>query len=359
VSTSLLYISPVIPRLTGNGLAMRAGMVLEALASHHCVSLLVKPLYPPFGPIPDVFVRMCRRVAVGRSFYRLRRFDVVHVFRLASVPAARPFLKESAQHHLDMDEIESETHQRLAGLRRQNGDLALAATEESRARSSAALETRVLWDFNRVYVCSKIDREKLLKRARGEICILPNSIRLPRTIAARNPSGPFLFAGTLSYYPNEDACRYLRNDIVPRLPEMQFQIVGTGATADFRRVVSHARIQIVGEVADIAPWYNNAAAVVVPVRGGGGTRIKILEAFSFRRPVIATTAGLEGIDARHDESVLIADTPDQFAQACRRIANDPELGQRLAENAFRLVERLYSAESTKRTIAGFSWPPAR
>ena len=358
MSTSLLYISPVVPRLTGNGLAMRAGMVLEALASHHSVSLLVKPFYPPFGPIPDVFVRMCRRVAVGRSFYRLRRFDVVHVFRLASVATARPFLKSSAQHHLDIDDIESETHQRLAALCRANGDLALAAMEEHWAKASAAFESKALGAFDRVYVCSKIDREKLLQRGGREICILPNSVRLPET-TARNPAGPFLFAGTLSYYPNEDACRYLRNEIAPRLPELRFQIVGTGASADFRRVVSHPGIEIVGEVADIAPWYNNAAAIVVPVRGGGGTRIKILEAFSFRRPVITTTAGLEGIEARHEESVLVADTPDQFAQACRRLASDPELGQRLAENAFRLVERLYSAESTKRTIAGFSWPPGR
>jgi glycosyltransferase involved in cell wall biosynthesis len=168
-----------------------------------------------------------------------------------------------------------------------------------------------------------------------------------------------LFVGTLGYYPNEDACRYLRSEIVPRLPDFEFQIVGTGATDRLRRLLSHPAIRIVGEVPQVDAWYHSAGAALVPVRAGGGTRIKILEAFSFRRPVITTTAGMEGIDARHDESVLVADTPEEFAKACRRLRNEPGLGERLAGNAFSLVGRFYSAEATKRTIAAFRWSPNR
>jgi glycosyltransferase involved in cell wall biosynthesis len=164
-----------------------------------------------------------------------------------------------------------------------------------------------------------------------------------------------LFVGTLGYYPNEDACRYLRSEIVPRLAEdFEFQIVGTGATERLRRLISHPAIQIVGQVPQVDAWYHNAAAVVVPVRAGGGTRIKILEAFSFRRPVITTAVGVEGIDARHDESILVADTPEEFAEACRRLRHDYGLGERLAGNAFSLLKRLYSAEATKETIAALS-----
>jgi glycosyltransferase involved in cell wall biosynthesis len=320
----LLYISPVIPAVTGNGLAMRAGMVLEALAARYSVSLLVNPLYPPAGPVPEFFTRMCRDVAVGPSAYRWQRFDVVHVFRLASLPAARPFLNSflnrHARHHLDLDDIESETHRRVAALCLSNGDKALAFMEEHQAAASATVEAGALPKFERIYVCSAIDREKLAARVGREICILPNSARQPAAVPPRPVNGPFLFVGTLGYYPNEDACRYLRNEIVPRLSDsgfqhMEFQIVGTGATDRLRSLISHASIRIIGEVPQVDPWYHNASAVVVPIRAGGGTRIKILEAFSFRRPVITTTIGAEGIDAKHDQSLLIADTPEQLCRA--------------------------------------------
>ena len=355
----LLYISPVVPAVTGNGLAMRAGMVLEALAARHSVSLLVNPLYPPIGPVPEFFARMCWRVAMSPDAYRGVHFDVVHVFRLASLPSARPFLNGSARHHLDIDDIESETHQRLAALCQSNGDISLAFMEKHLASRSAALEAEALPTFERVYVCSALDREKLTaKPIGGEICILPNSVRLPAAVPPRLPAGPFLFVGTLGYYPNEDACRYLRNEIAPRLPDFEFQIIGTGATDRLRRLISHPAIRIIGEVPHVDVWYHNAAAVLAPVRAGGGTRIKVLEAFSFQRPVITTTVGLEGIDARHDESILVADTPEEFAEACQRLRHDPGLGERLAGNAFSLLNRFYSAEATKGTIAALPWPPS-
>jgi glycosyltransferase involved in cell wall biosynthesis len=332
-------------------------MVLEALATRHSVSLLVNRLYPPAGPVPEYFSRMCHRVATDPNAFRGEHFDVVHVFRLASLPCARPFLGGAARHHLDIDDIESETHRRLAALCRSNGDAALALAEEYQTKTSAALEAEFLPKFERIYVTSAIDREKLAaKGVKAEICVLPNSVRLPADWPPRPPNGPFLFVGTLGYYPNEDACRFIRSEIVPRLPDFEFQIVGTGATDRLRRSISHSAIRIVGEVPQVDVWYYNAAAVLVPVRAGGGTRIKILEAFSFRRPVITTTLGVEGIDARRDESILVADTPDEFAQACWRLRHDYGLGERLAGNAFNLLKRFYSAEATKETIAALSWP---
>ena len=94
---------------------------------------------------------------------------------------------------------------------------------------------------------------------------------------------------------------------------------------------------------------------------GGGTRIKILEAFSFRRPVITTTTGVEGISTRtaRGERPDRGRTAEQFAQACERLRHEAGLGERLAENAFSLLNRSYSAEATQRTIAAFSWPPSR
>jgi len=116
----LLYLSPVVPALAGNGLAMRAGMVLEALAEHYSISLLVVSLYPPVAArVPAAFERVCLRTVVttparlartrvsflppflsgrfGRHPYHGSSFDVVHVFRLSMMPYARPFLNVSPE----------------------------------------------------------------------------------------------------------------------------------------------------------------------------------------------------------------------------------------------------------------------
>jgi glycosyltransferase involved in cell wall biosynthesis len=92
-------------------------------------------------------------------------------------------------------------------------------------------------------------------------------------------------------------------------------------------------------------------AVVVPVRAGGGTRIKILEAFSFQRPVVSTSTGTEGIAARDGEHLLIGDSPEKFAEQCLRLMGDPALGACLAANARRLDEEEYSMEALARKMA--------
>ena len=386
----LLYLSPVVPALAGNGLAMRAGMVLEALAEHYSLSLLVVSLYPPFAArVPDAFERLCLRTVVttpsqfartkvsflpqflsrpfGRRPYHGSRFDVVHVFRLSMMPYARPFLNVPSgapKGHLDLDDIESETHRRIAALCRLNKDGLRAAYYEMEAQRYEALEEEVLKEFDRVYVCSEGDKARLHVDYGSELCVLPNAVRVPD--AARRDANEgvftFLFVGTLGYYPNEDAVQYFGTEILPyirRVTRSDFavNIVGRGASPRLRQIAVDYGMQMIGEVPDIAPWYQNSTAVVVPVRAGGGTRIKVLEAFSHRRAVISTSIGMEGIDAIDDVHVLIADTPEVFAERCVRLMADRVSRDRLAENAFSLFHHCYSAEAIKRTVASLSVSP--
>ena len=383
----LLYISPVVPTLAGNGLAMRAGMVLEALAEHHSVSLLVVSLYPPFGSrVPAAFEKLCRRSVVmtraqatrnrasflpsflsrifGRSAYRRLHFDVVHVFRLSMMPFARPFLSGPSvmpKRHLDLDDIESETHRRIAEICRLNGEGSRAALFEAQARRYEALEKEVFKEFDRVYVCSEEDKARLPSNHRSELCVLPNAVRLPDLAPREAGEGvfTFLFVGTLGYYPNEDAVRSFGSEILPRIrsltrSDFAVNIVGTGASKRLRQIAADCGMQMIGEVTDIAPWYQNSNVVIVPVRAGGGTRIKVLEAFSHRRPVVSTAVGIEGIDARDEEHVLIADSPEAFAEHCVRLMTDRVVRDQLAESAFSLFRRCYSPEAIKRTIASVS-----
>jgi polysaccharide biosynthesis protein PslH len=366
----LLYISPVIPALTGNGLAMRAGTVLECLAERYDVHLLVAPLYAPFTPrIPEALERLCRRAAIvsprpprrgSSSIWRETRFDVVHVFRLATLAHSEAYLRgwfRRARRHLDLDDIESVTRLRLASLFRQNGDRVRAAYEESEAARQESLENAAFRRFDRVYVCSASDQQKLAGRTRADVRVLPNAVRVPAGVRVRTAESvfTFLFVGTLGYYPNEDAARYLCAEIVPRIRELAgngfvVNIAGTGASQSLRQAVNVPQVRFLGEVADLHPWYAEADAIVAPVRAGGGTRIKILEAFSYQRPVVATSIAMEGIEARAGEHALIGDSPADFAQECARLMRDSELRGRLARNALSLLLSSYTIEPLIRAL---------
>src|SRR5947207_8162164 len=166
---------------------MRAGTVLQALAPHYRVSLLVVSLYYSPGALPpSALGELCRRVIVvppGPSVPRPaprgpngpdwevfpdEPFDVVHVLRLATLPFARPWLEATGPRparHLDLDDVESSTRRRLAALYRFNGNLRMAQAEEAEAERSATLEAEILRDFDRVYVCSQADRAALRGRS--------------------------------------------------------------------------------------------------------------------------------------------------------------------------------------------------
>jgi glycosyltransferase involved in cell wall biosynthesis len=354
----LLYLTPVMPALTGNGLAMRAGMVLEALAAHYSVWLHVLPLYPGPGLLPDALKPFCRNVEVAeagarRSLSRVlrdgRKFHTVHVFRLAALPYAAAFLKGGPKLHLDLDDIESLTHCRLAALHRLNGDAMGAILEEALARTAANSERDAINSVNRVYVCSGTDKARVGPQPGAEIVILPNGVRIPQRLqgAARQEPFRFLMVGTLGYYPNDDAACYFCREIVPRLRERArrpflCEIVGGGISERLRDAAAAVGAQLPGRVPDLERHYRDASVVVTPIRAGGGTRIKILEAFSRLRPVVSTSIGAEGLAVAGGRELLTGDTAEEFAAACLRLMDDPELAHGLATRAFELVQEAYS-----------------
>jgi glycosyltransferase involved in cell wall biosynthesis len=370
---------------------MRAAMVLQALARHFRVTLLIVPLYPSPGAASSSVGELCEQVIVvspdemtppaaswlqralshvGRqrsgslTLLREKQFDIVHVFRLATLAHVRSLRQgpwRSAQWHLDLDDIESSTHRRLAELYRLNGSAAMAELTEAKADQYTALEAEALRDLDRVYVCSQQDRNTLSELARAEVCVLPNALPEAQPLRDRGDGRPFtfLFVGTLGYYANEDAVRHFCRETLPLLGEnapheLEFTIVGAGASQVVQDLAHLPAVRFIGEVPHVAPWYQEAHVVVVPLRAGGGTRIKLLEAFAYRRPVVSTTVGVEGIDLNPDEHVLLGDSPQAFAEQCLRLMSDPELGRRLAENAHSLFTRAYTTEAVARIVAGLS-----
>jgi glycosyltransferase involved in cell wall biosynthesis len=358
---------------------MRAGMVLEALSQSYRVSLLVVPApqYQGFPrELPSTLESLCEQVEMvshggdtkqkmqrTAQAYPHRRFDVVHVFRLCAVHYAVPYLNKGRncpRNHFDIDDIESRTLTRLVELYRKTGNEAKALREAQNIRRLELLETVAFNRFGRIYVCSEADREEILKRTAKiegvspDVVVLRNAVRTP----ARPPRKVFrfLFVGTLSYYPNEDAIRFFCTEILPLIQkqaDMSVIVDVAGSQGSGLQDIPSGNVIMVGEVANISLNYEACDAVIVPLRAGGGTRIKVLEAFSYRRPVITTSIGVEGIDAIPNEHVLVADTPQNFAAACLQLMSDPELGERLVENAIVLLQKSHTIKDLIRTV-GFT-----
>jgi glycosyltransferase involved in cell wall biosynthesis len=349
-----LYVSPVLPARTGNGLAIRAGNVLRALAEHYRVHLHVLPLYARWDEalVPELGA-LCEAVSEGPAV-PTEPFDVAHVLRLAALPYARRAV--AGERHVDLDDVEPRTYRRLAALHRLRGEEESARQMEAQARLYEPLQDEVLDSWQRVYVCSETDRAGLAGRT-ADVLVLPNVVELapPREAARANGPFAFLFVGTLGYFPNEDAASWFRTAVLPELRTIApgpFRVVVVGGDGP-----SEAEIEFAGQVPDVGPWYRRADAAIVPLRAGGGTRIKILEAFAHSVPVVSTPLGAEGLEVEDERHLLLAEASAEFARRCSELMANPALGRRLADEAYRLTEGAYSPAAAARAVAPSEAPP--
>lgn len=216
------------------------------------------------------------------------------------------------------------------------------ALDERRWRRT---ERDIAQSVSAVVVCSQVDRDRLGHPA---VWVVPNGYERSPGLPDRSDSGSpiFVMVGLLTYEPNRDAARYFAQNVLPRIqrtyPDARFRVVGRyGSEADVIDLRNEPGVEITGEVADVSGELAQARVAVVPVRFGGGTRIKILEAFAHRVAVVTTTVGCEGLDVESGTHLLIADDPSAFASACLRLVADGETRARLTTAAAELWERRY------------------
>ena len=213
-----------------------------------------------------------------------------------------------------------------------------------------ALEALLIPRFDDVIVCSEMDRKRLTQRfPRPHWHVVPNIVPEP---AKRNEVGlqsdqfTFLFVGQLGYYPNWDGVLFFCTEVLPalrRIAQGQFRVLIVGrAGADVHSVTAIDEVQVVIDPPEVAPYYAQSDAVIVQLRGGGGTRVKILEAFSYALPVISTTIGAEGLEVTPGSDILIADDAETFAEKCLRIWADDSLRRRIAAAGRDLWRRKYN-----------------
>jgi glycosyltransferase involved in cell wall biosynthesis len=144
--------------------------------------------------------------------------------------------------------------------------------------------------------------------------------------------------GTLHYPPNADGIRWFLNDVFPlvqeRVPAATLTIIGKNPPKDFLDAAAHSpkALKVTGYVPELAPYFEKSAVMVVPVRAGGGMRVRILEAFAYAMPVVTTTIGLEGINAKPGKDVLVADTEAGFANYVSGLLENVSLQDNLSVN---------------------------
>ena len=166
--------------------------------------------------------------------------------------------------------------------------------------------------------------------------------------SAEVPGAPtLLFLGSLDWYPNLDALDYLLECIMPKVrlarPETRLQIVGRRPPRELvERIAGLAWAELAADVPDVRPWLAKSSIVVVPLRIGGGSRIKILEAFAAGRAVISTSVGAEGLRVVAGEHLEIADSPEGFADRIIRLLDSPRKCQDLGRKGRELAVMNYS-----------------
>ena len=153
--------------------------------------------------------------------------------------------------------------------------------------------------------------------------------------------------GTLHYPPNADGIRWFFNEVFPlvrqSVPDVTLTIIGKNPPQDFLELAERNPdvIKVTGYVAELAPYLEQSALMVVPVRAGGGMRVRILEAFAYGMPVVTTTIGLEGIKAELDKDILVADTATDFSIKVTELLENTSLREKLSVNGRRLAEKKY------------------
>jgi glycosyltransferase involved in cell wall biosynthesis len=198
-------------------------------------------------------------------------------------------------------------------------------------------ERRVARRFDVTVVCSQSDRHYLGNIRRGHV--IPNGYVLPKEQPNRANSVPprVGFIGWFGGMPNVDGVAWFIQNVWPlvkrRIPEARLRLVGGDSDRDFAKTGQD--VDGLGYIADpgseIATW----SAMIVPIRVGGGSRVKIAQAFSRKCPVVSTSLGAFGYDVKNGEEILIADDPQSFSAACIKLIQDAQFGTTIAENAWR------------------------
>lgn len=243
--------------------------------------------------------------------------------------------------------IEYVLHQRLA---KYVDDAWQSEWDHAQVRFIKALEQEAFRQCDLVITCST-DDQQLATQLAGETrhCVIGNGVDLDYFQPVDGPASDpptLLFTGSFRYAPNQDGLRYFVDAVFPLIskarPDCRLLFAGFDAQDLYDELnISDPRISCISSPDDIRPCFSGVSVFVVPLRIGGGTRLKILEAMSMEKAIVSTRIGAEGIPAEDGRHLLLADQPQEFADAVLKLINDPVKRQEMVNDASEWVKQHY------------------
>ena len=227
-------------------------------------------------------------------------------------------------------------------------------------RKMEEFESEMCRRFDAVIAVSAEDRDMMRKEYSVEdVFDVPTGVDVDFfKHSGREPVDPHnvVFTGSMDWLPNEDAIRYFTDQILPiirrSIPEVTLTVVGRNPYPGLRELSKRdSSIVVTGRVDDVRPYMERAAAYVVPLRIGGGTRLKIFEAMAMEKALVSTSIGAEGLPVTDGEELRIADTPETFAAAVVELLQNRELAQVMGESAGRVVREKFGWRGVAKCFA--------
>jgi len=278
--------------------------------------------------------------------------DLLFVHRLNCMPPVLRLAKsiKLPRIFLDLDDIEHiafarSLHQKPVWFMKRLQMLQLPALIYGERQSIRLTE--------RVFVCSDADASKLKTLAGARVIALPNTVAIPaKTPPSEAPS--LLFLGSFNYEPNARAIEYFLDDIWPlvrqQVPQAQILVGGSHSHLVKHFGAKLEGVEFAGFIPDIADAYQRTRAVICPVLSGGGTRVKLVEAAAYARPMVATSIGAEGLDFEPDKEILIGNTAQTFAAQCVRLLQSYDLAVTFGDAANSKARQKYAQETVVETL---------
>lgn len=382
----ILWVSHLVPNPPKAGVLLRSHYLVKELSKHHEVDLIAftqKGLLAPYYPTVEqgveeskkILGEMCGRIQffdcpvdksksskiwcalyslVSRhpyninwlkssefgecieSWHKEHKYDLIHFDTISLAPYAAPV----ADTALALDHHNVESHMLLRRASLENNWLKKIYFWQEGKRLES-LEKQYCPQFQTNITCSDLDTERFQNFIpSASFKTIPNGVDTQFFKPGSTPpaKAKLIFIGTLDWYPNTRAVQYLAHKVWPLLrnkhPDMVVDIIGSKPPADLVALSEQDdRFNVHGFVDDLTPYLDNATVYVCPIDDGGGTKLKLLDAFSAGKAVVAHPVACEGLYVTDEKNVLLADTPEKYVDAIDRLILNPELRQTIETNA--------------------------
>jgi glycosyltransferase involved in cell wall biosynthesis len=290
-------------------------------------------------PLPLVNYTSPAMTSALRELLKKQTYDLVHLDSIHMMPYEHLFKGLPVVY--DWHNIESEAMRRYVDTAPSRSRRTVAILT---ARKLEAAERHILRNSFGHIVCSTRERDRLKQTApEARIEVVHNGVDLNsfRTQSPHANRFRVVFVGSMSYHANSDAALWFAAEVWPavlkRHPEWRLTLVGSNPPPAVSALAEQPGIEVTGTVAEVKPWYEEALVSIVPLRTGGGTRLKILEAMAASVPVVSTELGAEGLPVLSGRDILLVTNQSQWVEALERVTGDTQLRSGLVTAAGAMV----------------------